>query len=153
MVQQMCVDPLADLAERIRTGPDSAAAGADFASDALWAEATRASAGWVAGGMGAKMAGIVANLPEFAGFRRMLDLGGGHGMFALYFVNAHPTMKGVVFDQPAVVSVAKEFIRDYGMQDRVSGRGAGFYRTKPYKENGCRQKRFLSEPWWPWPPF
>ena len=50
----------------------------------------------------------------------MLDLGGGHGMCALYFVDAHPDMTAVIFDRPLVVSVADRLIREYGMQDRVS---------------------------------
>ena len=49
----------------------------------------------------------------------MLDLGGGHGIFALYIVNQHPTMKGTVFDRPPVVAVARSFIEKYGMEDRV----------------------------------
>jgi hypothetical protein len=61
------------------------------------------------------MAGIVSDLPEFAEFGRMVDLGGGHGMFALYFVDAHPSMTGVVFARSAVVSVAEGFIQEYGM--------------------------------------
>jgi predicted TPR repeat methyltransferase len=74
----------------------------------------------VTGGPGTHLARVVARLPEFAGFRRMLDLGGGHGMFALYFVEAHPQMTCVVFDRPAVVAVADDFARKYGLQDRVS---------------------------------
>jgi cyclopropane fatty-acyl-phospholipid synthase-like methyltransferase len=68
------------------------------------------------------MAAIVSGLAEFSGFRKMLDLGGGHGMFALYFVQAHSSMTGVVFDRPAVVSVAERFIREWDMQERVSVR-------------------------------
>ncbi len=120
MIQGMCLDSLNDLVERVKSGPCPANEGDDFASEGLWAEATRASAAWVTGGVGEQMAAIVSGLPEFSGFRKMLDLGGGHGMFALYFVTAHPTMAGVVFDRPAVAAVAETFIREYGMQDRVS---------------------------------
>ena len=120
MVQRMSLDPLADLVERVRSGPCRGGADANFRSERHWAEATRASAGWVTGGVGRQMARIMAGLPEFAGLRRMLDLGGGHGIFSLYFVAAHPTLTAVVFDRPAVVAVAEDFIRQYGLQDRVS---------------------------------
>jgi len=120
-VEQMCVKPLADLPAMIRSGPGLATGAPDISSEALWAEATRASAAWVTTGeVGTKMAAMLAELPEFPGFRRMLDLGGGHGMFTLYFVQAHPEMTGVVFDRPAVVSVAEEFIKKYDMESRVS---------------------------------
>jgi SAM-dependent methyltransferase len=120
LIQSMCLDSLNNLVERIKSGPRPATEGDDFASEELWADATRASAAWVTGGAGDQMAAIVSGLPEFSGFRRMLDLGGGHGMFTLYFVVAHPTMTGVVFDRPAVAAVAETFIRQYEMQDRVS---------------------------------
>jgi cyclopropane fatty-acyl-phospholipid synthase-like methyltransferase len=58
----------------------------------------------------------------------MLDLGGGHGMFTLYFVDAHPTLTGVVFDRPAVVAVAEAFAAEYGLQERIGTR-AGDYLT------------------------
>jgi SAM-dependent methyltransferase len=120
MVERMCVAPLDDLVDLVRTGPPAASAESNPASPERWAEATRASAAWVIGGVGTQMATVVAGLPEFPGLRHMLDLGSGHGMFALYFVNAHPTMTGVVFDQPPVVAVAEEFIREYGFKERVS---------------------------------
>ena len=119
MILQMCLDPLNDLENRIKSGPPPAADTRDFSSPELWAQATRATAGWVTGGSGPQMARIIADLPEFPGFRRMLDLG-GHGMFTLYFIEAHPDMTAVVFDRSAVISVAAEYIREYGMQERVS---------------------------------
>ena len=120
LLQRMCVDTLEDLGDVVKNGPAPRSPNHDFSSESLWAEATFASAGWVAGGVGRQMAYIVSSLPEFTDFRRMLDLGGGHGMFALYFINAHTNMTGVVFDQSAVVSVAQRFIQQYGMQDRVT---------------------------------
>lgn len=120
ITRRMCVDSLKDLSGRIKQGPLPETNNRDFASALLWSQATRACALWVTGGAGAQMAEIVSSLPEFSGFRRMLDLGGGQGMFALHFIDAHPSMSGVVFDRPVVADVANHFIRKYGMQDRVS---------------------------------
>lgn len=119
-LQRMYLDPLKNLTDLVKCGPRTEACDKDLASETLWAEVTKATAGWVTGGTGQKMAAIITGLPGFSGFRKMLDLGGGHGMFALYFVAAHPIMTGVVFDRPAVVAVAKRFIQEYGMQNRVS---------------------------------
>jgi SAM-dependent methyltransferase len=120
LIERMCLENLDGLVDLIRTGPPTGTYGEDFSSPELWARATRASAAWVTGGAGTRMTKIVSGLPEFAGFGRMLDLGGGHGMFALYFVDAHPEMTGVVFDRPAVAAVANEFIQTYGLQERVA---------------------------------
>ncbi|MGD8386060.1 MAG: methyltransferase [Desulfobacteraceae bacterium] len=88
-------------------------------SEALWAESARASSGHALGNVGVRISRIVSGLSGFRSFQRMLDLGGGHGVFALYIVNAHRDMKGTVFDRPAVVKVAESFIQEYGMADRV----------------------------------
>ncbi|BBO76514.1 O-methyltransferase [Desulfosarcina widdelii] len=134
MIEHMCLEPLDGLVGLVKDGPSSTTGQNDFASAELWARATRYSAAWVTGGAGSLMAGIVGELPEFKGFRRLLDLGGGHGMFALYFVDAHPSMTGVIFDRSAVVAVAEEFIREYGMQERLSVL-AGDYLTDDIGEN------------------
>jgi predicted TPR repeat methyltransferase len=52
--------------------------------------------------------------------RRMLDLGSGSGLIGLAIVASHPTMTGVLFDRPGVVDVARSFIREYGLEDRVA---------------------------------
>ena len=120
LVDTICVTSLDDLCERVKHGPATPSPETDFSAEALWAEVTRASAGWVKGFVGPQVAAIVAGLPEFPAFRRMLDLGGGHGLFALYFVEAHPNMTAVVFDRPAVLAVAENFAGEYALQDRVS---------------------------------
>jgi len=130
LVEEMCLNSLDDLAERVKSGPFPAAGEADFASAQLWAAATRATAGWVTGGAGGQVAAMLSKLPEFSGWRRMLDLGGGHGIFALYLVAAHSSMTAVVLDRPEVTEVAADFIRQYEMQGRVSVM-AGDYLVDP----------------------
>jgi SAM-dependent methyltransferase len=71
---------------------------------------------------------IVSELPEFSSFQKMLDLGAGPGLIGLSIVDAHPTMKGVVFDLPPVVKVAENFIKKYGLADRVEVLGGDFNR-------------------------
>lgn len=130
LVEKMCVDALDDLEARVKGGPVAASPETAFDAEERWAAATRVSAGWVRGFVGPKIAGIVAGLPEFPAFRRMLDLGGGHGMFAMYLVAAHPTMTAVVFDRPAVVAVAEDLAQEYGLQDRLAVK-AGDYLVDP----------------------
>ena len=66
-----------------------------------------------------QVAGIVSGLSEFPSFRKMLDLGGGPGLIGIAIVAAHPSMKGVIFDKPAMVKVAETFIKEYEMEDRM----------------------------------
>jgi ubiquinone/menaquinone biosynthesis C-methylase UbiE len=71
---------------------------------------------------------LVSKLPEFSSFRKMLDLGGGPGLFGIAIVAAHPNMKGVVFDLPAMVKVAKGYIKEYEMENRMTVVGGDFNR-------------------------
>jgi predicted O-methyltransferase YrrM len=128
MVDMRCVDPLTALTRLVKDGPAGEDAERDLASQELWAELTRTSAAWPMGMVGRMVAGILSKLPGFSDFEKMLDLGGGHGIFALYIVNQHPFMKGTVFDRAPVVEVAREFIHKYGMEDRVDV-AAGDYMT------------------------
>jgi SAM-dependent methyltransferase len=71
---------------------------------------------------------IVSELPEFPSFQKMLDLGGGPGLIGMSIVDAHPEMKGVVFDIPPVVKETKNFIKEYGMEARMEVLGGDFNR-------------------------
>ena len=119
MIEGRCVEPLKDLARLVKEGPEGEDGKQDIASQDLWRELTRTSAVWVMGAVGRKVAGILSKLPGFSGFEKMLDLGGGHGVFALYIVAQHPSMKGTVFDRAPVVEVARHFINEYQMGERV----------------------------------
>jgi len=62
---------------------------------------------------------LVIEMPEFPSFKRMLDLGGNAGIFTVALVSQHPTLKGIVFDQPSVIETTKKIISEYGLQDRI----------------------------------
>jgi predicted O-methyltransferase YrrM len=134
MIETRSVNPLNELTRLVKEGPAGEGAKRDFTSEGLWAELTRTSAAWTIGALGQKVAGILSGLPGFSDFRKMLDLGGGHGMFALYIVSEHPAMKGIVYDRREVVEVARSFIERYGMADRVTV-AAGDYMTDDIGEN------------------
>lgn len=61
----------------------------------------------------------IASLPEFKKATKLLDLGGGHGLYAIAFAQLNLNLDAFVFDLPHVTEVAKEFINQYGMQERV----------------------------------
>jgi predicted O-methyltransferase YrrM len=106
------------LEDLVRHGPPTTMP--NMTDESMWAHSARQSAAYQYSGEAQHIAHIVGKLPEFRAMTRMLDLGGGAGFFTMAIVSAHPSMTGVVFEQPAVAEVAREFIRDYGMEDRVS---------------------------------
>lgn len=81
-----------------------------------------------------RTAKIVSCLPEFAGSKKLLDLGGGHGLYAIAFSQANPELESVVFDLPPVMEATKAYIDEYEMQDKVRAIGGDY--TKDDWGNG-----------------
>ena len=62
--------------------------------------------------------------------RRLLDIGGGPGTYALEWARLYPRLQATVLDLEPVVAVAQEYIRRYGLEDRVDTLGADLTRTE-----------------------
>ncbi len=62
---------------------------------------------------------VVASL-DLTGVSRVLDVGGGSGVYAAEFVRAKPGVKATVFDLPNVLPLTAEYLRQAGVQDRVA---------------------------------
>ena len=92
----------------------------------IWAQSARDGANYQRAGSAQLIAGIISKLPEFSSFKKMLDLGGGAGLHGLCVVDAHPSMKGVIFDQPSVVKVAEDFIKEYEMESIMEVKGGNY---------------------------
>lgn len=88
----------------------------------------RTSEGWRnyvrgLGHLAAKIGGPVAKrVPIDQPPQRLLDVGGGHGMFSVAFCRRHPTVKAEVFDLPGVVEHGREMVEEAGFSDRVTYR-------------------------------
>ena len=63
--------------------------------------------------------GRVKQLPEFAHAGKLIDLGGGHGLFGIAFAQENPHLDVVVFDRPEVTPLTQGYIERYGMSGRV----------------------------------
>ncbi len=59
---------------------------------------------------------------------RVLDLGGGHGEYAMALARAHPTLEAIVFDLPPVTEVTSELLARSGLSDRVRILAGDFFR-------------------------
>ena len=56
---------------------------------------------------------------DLSGYRRVLDVGGGSGIYACALVARQPHLTATVADQPAVVPVATALVAERGFADRV----------------------------------
>lgn len=63
---------------------------------------------------------IIKNLKEFPSLSSMLDLGCASGIIGLEITKNHPTLKTTLFDYEEVTNIAKEHIKEYKLEDRVT---------------------------------
>ena len=59
--------------------------------------------------------------------RRLLDVGGGSGVYSIAFLRRNPELQSVIFDLPGVIPFAEEHIRAEGLEDRVDFVPGDFY--------------------------
>ncbi len=81
-------------------------------------------------GISQLMAEQISRLPGFAGMKKMLELGGGHGMDTIAVTQKSSDLQGIVFDTPGVIKTTRNIIAEYGMETRVSVM-EGDYTTDP----------------------
>ena len=70
-----------------------------------------------------KVADLIESLDVFKTAERFLDLGAGHGLFAMEMARRKPDLEVVAFDLPPVVEDMRRIARDYGMEDRLTFMG------------------------------
>jgi predicted O-methyltransferase YrrM len=73
--------------------------------------------------VGRDSAALVADALDLGGVRRLLDLGGGPGTYAIELARRHPELSAVVLDHPETAEVAREAIAAAGLHHRVEARG------------------------------
>jgi SAM-dependent methyltransferase len=109
-----------DMVKLIKEGPGSEAVGKEgleaYSIFYEWAEMMKAQQ---RGGRSTEISDIVSRLPEFNGFRKMLDFGGGPGLICLAIVKRHPELKAIIFDTDQVGRVAEESIKENNLENRV----------------------------------
>jgi len=69
---------------------------------------------------------VVAKVKLPPGARRLLDVGGGHGLYSIRFCRRHPGLMATVFDLPQALDAARQTIVAERMTDRVSVQRGNF---------------------------
>lgn len=62
----------------------------------------------------------IAEQIDLTGRRRLLDLGGGPGTYAIHFCKKYPELTAVIFDLPATRPFAEGTVQKFGLADRIS---------------------------------
>ncbi|WP_448575300.1 methyltransferase [Thermomicrobium sp.] len=58
---------------------------------------------------------------------RVLDLGGGHGEYAMALARLHAGLEATVFDRPPVIAVTRELVDRQGLGNRIQLQGGDFF--------------------------
>ena len=72
----------------------------------------------------------IADWEGFSQARRVLDLSGEHGLYAVALCQLNSKLDGIVFEKPHVVEGTKEFIRRYGLEGQVQVQGGNICMDK-----------------------
>ena len=56
---------------------------------------------------------------DLSGHSRLLDVGGGHGLYSIFFTKKYPNLKACVLDYPEVTELTREFVKKYSAQEQV----------------------------------
>jgi hypothetical protein len=64
---------------------------------------------------------------DLTGRKRLIDVGGGPGTYAILFCRAFPELQSTVFDLPDVLKIAADYVEQAGLTDRVSLSPGNYY--------------------------
>ena len=78
-------------------------------------------------GRAKNVAPLLAEKVSFPGEQRLLDVGGGTGIYSIALLQKNPQLTAVVLDRPEVLRVAEEMARDYGVADRLECRAGDMF--------------------------
>jgi len=112
------------LAEHLRS-PDKPVTLGAFAKWTV-ADARKYHEATYAIGMGAGSRFV--KLVDLSRRKLMIDIGGGSGAYCINAAKAHPGLRAIVLDLPPVVEVARDFIAENGVADRVKAEPCDFTR-------------------------
>jgi ubiquinone/menaquinone biosynthesis C-methylase UbiE len=71
---------------------------------------------------------------DFTKVKRVLDIGGGSGIFTITMVKSNPGLEGVVFDIPEVVPLTNKYIAAAGLTNRITTM-SGDMKTSEFGQN------------------
>jgi SAM-dependent methyltransferase len=125
--------PWGRLEESIRTGQPMARAalGMDVFE---WYARNPEEAGYFNAAMGnlsALAADELVRVFDFSAVRKVVDVGGAHGVLLATILHTNPTTHGILFDLPHVIATAGESITKQGLSERCELRSGDFFKAVP----------------------
>ena len=117
-----------EMVQRLRTnrpagsdagGPGVAYIYRDGIESAMDTEASARRLTMALAGRAKNVAPVLAERAPVADARRLLDVGGGTGIYSFAMLRKHPKLRAIIFDRAEVLKVAREMAAQYGVSDRT----------------------------------
>jgi SAM-dependent methyltransferase len=116
-----------EMVERLRTNRPAGAseeAGAAFIyregiESAMEQEKSARQLTLALAGRARNVAPVLAERYPLPDARKLLDVGGGTGLYAIAWLQRHPNLRAIVWDRPEVLKVAAEMAQAHGVTERL----------------------------------
>jgi hypothetical protein len=82
---------------------------------------------------------------DFGKFHTVLDLGGGMGSLVAHLLQRHAKLRGILFDQPQTIELARRRFEAEGLANRCQFVGGSFLDGVPSGADACIIKHVLSD--------
>ncbi|MHC4937441.1 MAG: methyltransferase [Planctomycetota bacterium] len=82
---------------------------------------------------------------DFSRFEVVLDVGGGNGSTLCGLLQAHPGLRGQLFDLPSVAENASRFIAEAGLSDRAEVFSGDFFQAVEGRADGVLMRHVLHD--------
>ncbi len=114
----------AKVAEHLKSGAGAGARGRYFDTAANPKEARALTEAGYTGSQGT--ARMLARRFDFSRYHRLLDIGGGSGVYSIEACKRNPGLRATVLDFPNICVVTREFIQKANLADRIEAIGCDF---------------------------
>ena len=82
---------------------------------------------------------------DFSSVSNLVDVGGGEGVLLASILKANSPMRGILFDQPHVVTGARAVLEAAGVADRCSVEAGDFFETVPAEAHAYMLKSIVHD--------
>jgi 2-polyprenyl-3-methyl-5-hydroxy-6-metoxy-1,4-benzoquinol methylase len=88
---------------------------------------------------------LMLNAYDFGPFPTVCDVGGGNGQVIAAILHRHPSVQGILFDQPHVVERAQQNLKDMGVSNRCQSVGGNFFEPLTIKADAILMRHIIHD--------
>lgn len=86
----------------------------------------------------------VVNAYDFSSFKKLIDVGGGHGFLLASILAKNDNLKGILYDMPAIVAEAEKLLKEHGVTDKCETVGGDFFSSVSAGGDGYIMKHLFT---------